>query len=154
LWGKNLYRISFDFKNELSPVPYDVDSGQFAFLDSFYATLYFVNSCSKFNLETCSFDYVLPLFDLDYNGPFNNHGNISQSIRGGDWLHFDMVFANHFHKVIPTFELFDLNYINDDSEVLIADVSISQVPIPGTILLLGAGLLGLIGTRFRQMPAS
>ncbi len=153
--NRGKYRISFDFKNELSDVPYVVGSDDLAFLDTFYATIYFVNSCSRFDLEKCSCGYAIPLFDLDANGPFNIHGSIGHSSRGEDWLHFDMVFVNYFHKVIPTFELFDLNSLDNDSKVLIADLSVSQVPIPGTILLLGTGLFGMLALRpkkSRSMP--
>ena len=148
------YKISFDFKNELSPEPYTVDSGDFSFVDSFYASLYFVNSCSRFKLETCAFDYVLPLFDMDHGGPFNNHGVISESEQDEGWRHFEMTFENHFHKIVPTFELFDLNYIDDDSDVTIANVSISQVPVPGTLILMGSGLVCLagFGRRKKQRP--
>ncbi len=144
------YKISFDFKNELSDSPYNTDSEEYAFLDTFYATLYFVNSCSRFDLENCSCDYSIDLFDLDYNGPFNVYGNITPSSKGDDWLHFDMVFSNYLYKIIPTFELFNLNQENNDSKVLIANVVISQVPLPGTIFLLGSGLLGLFARKFRE----
>ncbi len=144
------YRISFDFKNELSPTPYRPDSGDFAFLDTFYASLYFVNSCSRFDLENCSCDYSLPLFDLDSRGPFNSHGNISQSSRGEDWLHFDMVFTSYFYKIVPTFELFDMNTINGDSKVFISDLSISPVPIPASFFLLAGGLMGLLLLRSKR----
>ncbi len=144
------YRISFEFMNGLSRVPYINDLENFAFLDTFYATLYFVNSCSRFDLENCSCEYDLPLFDLDFTGPFNNHGRITPSIRGDGWSHFDMIFTNYFHKIIPTFELYDMNHVNGDSKVIIADLSISQVPIPGTILLFSSGLCGLFCLRKRK----
>ena len=145
--GMGNFKISFDFRNNLSEVPYVPGSDDFAFFDTFYATLYFVNSCSRFNLDNCSCQLAIPLFDLDHNGPFNVHGNIGPSQRGAGWLRFDMVFTNYFYLAVPTFELFNLNAIDHDSEVLIGDVSISQVPIPGTIFLLGAGLLGLFSAR-------
>jgi len=148
--GKGTYRLSFDFKNEISSVAHR--GPDFDFFDTFYATVYFTNSCSRFDLENCSCGYALSLFDLNYEGPDLYHGTVSQSARGDDWLHFDVVFVNYFHKIIPTFELFDMNNIEGDSRVLIADLSISQVPIPGTIFLLGAGLAGLFGIRTRNKP--
>jgi len=145
------YRFSFDFKNELSDEPYIPENHNFSFLDSFFASLYFINECSRFNLKTCSFDYVLPLFDMDYTGPFKVYqGQITPSSLGDDWLHYETIFTNHFHKVVPTLELFDENYIDNDSFVLIANVNISQVPIPSTFFLLGTGLLAFTARKFKS----
>ncbi len=145
--GRGQFRLSFDFRNNLSDLPYVPGSDDFAFLDTFYATIFFVNSCSRFDLDNCSCQLAIPLFDLDHNGPFNVHGNIGPSQRGADWLHFDMVFTNYFYLAVPTFELFNLNAIDGDSEVMIGDVSISPVPIPGTIFLFGTGVLSLLSVR-------
>ncbi|RLF80650.1 hypothetical protein DRN32_02605 [Thermococci archaeon] len=148
---RGLYTLSFDFKNELSPIPYEPGSDGFSFLDSFFASVYFINECSRFDLQSCSFDYVLPLFDMDYEGPFKVYrGQVGPSTLGDDWLHYQTTFSNHFHKIIPTFELFDENYIDNDSAVLIANVNISQVPLPTSLLFMGSGILVLAGRRLRN----
>ena len=142
--NRGLYKISFDFKNALSQIPYRPQGSDFAFFDTFYASLYFVDSCCRFDLENCRFCYAIPLFDLDFNGPSDIFGEIGESSLGQGWQHFETVFRNDFQKIIPTFELFEHNFINDDSEVLIANLSISEVPIPSTIFLLIGGLVPLL----------
>ena len=135
------YTIEFDFLNNLSGV---VPAG--TFLDTFYASLYFINDITQFHLLSLQYDESQPLADMDANGVFNDYGgSIVSSAKGGEWQHFSMSFYNAYTYVIPTFELSDFNFIDKDSQVFIDNVRINPVPEPATILLLGAGLAGLGG---------
>jgi len=136
-----MYNIDFDFKNDLSVVPHP-DYG-LAFVDTFYATLLFRDDKTLPNCDDCY--ESMPMFDLDAGGIFNNFGTISPSTEGDDWLHFRMAFENMYAYVIPGFDLLDWNCIDDDSQVQMANVCISQIPIPSALLLLGSGLIGIIG---------
>lgn len=131
------YRVEFDFLNGLSSVP-----PTFGFLDSFFASLYFVNDLSQLDILGGSFDAITPLFDLDANGVSNLTGSVGLSSKGGNWRHFGLTFQNNFNYVIPAFELLEQNQINADSTVRIDNVSIavSAVPEPSTFFLLGSGV--------------
>lgn len=144
-----IYTIEFDFKNALSDVP-DMPGDPFAFLDTFFASLYFIDDLDQFNLAASAYDDTLALFDLDASGVFNNNGTIGASAKGADWFHFSMTFDNTYNYVIPTFELFDFNFIDNDSQVFLDNVSMNPVPEPATIVLLGSGLLGLGGVALRR----
>ena len=135
------YTIEFDFLNNLSR---EVPDG--TFLDTFYASLYFIDDITQFDLLSLHCDDWQPLADMDSSGVFNSYGgSIGSSTKGQDWLHYSMSFENAYAYVIPTFELSDFNFFDNDSEVFIDNVRINPVPEPATILLLGAGLAGLGG---------
>ena len=133
-FGAGSYNLSFDYKLlNLGSAPTDVP---FAFSDLFNASLYFADSTGQINPPDIfpNLNVSNTLLSLD-----NNSGNTS-------WQHFSLNFENSYAYVIPTFELFDLNYTNNDSEVLINNISITEnvpVPEPSALLLLGGGLLGL-----------
>jgi hypothetical protein len=134
------YTVEFDFLNQLSA---EVPPG--SFLDTFFASLYFIDDINLFDLDALAFDDALPLFDLDAGGPFLYQGSVGSSSLGNDWSHYTAVFNNTFNYAIPTFELFNLNSIDDDSRVLIDNVVINavppnSVPEPATLGLLIAGL--------------
>jgi len=134
------YTLEFDFLNELSA---DVPQG--SFLDPFFASLYFINDINSFDLDNLVFDDALPLFDLDAGGPVLYQGSIGNSSLKNGWSHYSAVFSNTFSYAIPTFELFNLNSMNNDSSVLIDNVVItavpaSTVPEPATLTLLIAAL--------------
>jgi hypothetical protein len=140
------YTIEFDVSNLLSNVVPD-----FTFPDTFYASLYFIDDISAFDLDNGIYDDSLALFDLDYSGEYIYYdGTVSASSKGSDWFCFSMTFQNDYNYVIPAFELFDMNWINNDSLVLLDNVNINPVPEPATILLVGSGLLGLFGIRKKQ----
>ncbi len=145
------YTIEFDFMNKLSGnVPHDPP---FAFLDTFFATLYFANDLSGFNLAPGGFDAAFSLFSLDYNGVFENLGSIGVSAKGLDWSHMSLDFHNTYNYVIPGFELFDMNYIDNDSKVRIDNVSINVIPEPATLILTGFGILALFAISLRRKKA-
>lgn len=145
------YRIEFDVLGSLS-----ADPGQGFGPDAFFASLYFADDPSAFDPWSLSFDDAMPLFDLDAAGPYNVEGTISQSALGGDWLHFAMDFTNSYLYAIPTFELFDANYVYGDSSVCVDNVVIAKcdqdapVPEPASVIVLTLGLLGIAGRTARR----
>jgi hypothetical protein len=123
------YVLTFDFKNALSnfsPEP------PFVFFDVFFASLYFSNDPLQFNVPDGRFETVIPLFDMDYEGPFDISGEITSSPKGPGWYRFRIVFENTYPYATPVFELFNLNFVNNDSHVSLDNVSIDpysqQVP--------------------------
>jgi PEP-CTERM motif-containing protein len=139
------YTIEFDFKNELSTQPDDPNSSSEAFYDTFYASVYFINDIENFDLTLFEYDHSLPLFDMDANGGVFNEisGSISPNDDDSSWLHFYTTFTNEYEYAIVTFELIDWNFIDNDSQVFIDNVSITPVPEPATLILLVTGLTGL-----------
>jgi hypothetical protein len=135
------YTIEFDVFNALSST---LSSDPFAFPDTFFASLLFIDDLSQLDIVNGVFDASLALFDLDFTGPFNVTGNLGPSSKGPGWAHFTLTFQNTFAHVIPLFELVDGNFVNNDSLVKIDNVSLNVVPEPGTVVLLGSGLLGLL----------
>ena len=147
-----MYNIDFDIRNDLSNATAPPPAPLFAFLDTFYATLLFMD---KKTLPDCDGCYEsMPMFDLDAGGIFNSFGAISQSTEGPDWLHFSMAFQNTHAYIVPGFELIDWNCIDDDSQVQITNVCISQIPIPSALLLLGSGLIGTVGLMRRRIKSN
>jgi hypothetical protein len=147
------YTLEFDFANLLSSEP-DDSSPYFAFFDTFYASLFFVNEISQFDLYSSDYDDSIALFDMDISGVFNNNGTVGPSSKGQDWLHFSIAFENNYNYVIPTFELLDFNFIDNDSEVILDNVDINPVPEPATLLLFGSGLAALTGLARKKRKIS
>jgi len=140
------YSVEFDFLNGLSSA-----SPTFGFLDTFFASLYFVNDVSQLDILGGGFDAFTPLFDLDANGVANLTGSVGASGKGGNWQHYSLTFQNSFNYVVPAFELLEQNFVNADSTVRIDNVSIqlSAVPEPETLFLVGSGLF-FIGRMVRR----
>ena len=135
--------VDFDFRNLLSG---SIPMGTFP--DSFFVSMYAINDINLFDLQNNVFDDELPLMDLDANGVFNNMGTIEMSMKGPDWLHFSATFENTHNYVIPVFELFDLNLVQDDSAVLVDNVRV--IPEPRSVTLVICGLL-VYGSRLNRM---
>lgn len=142
------YSLRFDFLNGLSAV-----LPTLGFLDTFFASLYFINDGSQLDIFGGGFDAVTPLFDLDANGVVNLTGSVGVSVKGGNWQHYSLIFQNSFNYVVPAFELLEQNFVNADSTVRLDNVTIaaatSPVPEPGTLLLVGSGLF-FIGRMVRR----
>lgn len=148
------YTFAFDFKNQLSgTVPNDPP---FAFLDTFFATLYFTDDLNGFHLAPGGFDAAAPLFSLDANGVFDSFGGIGPSGKGSDWSRFSLNFHNSHAYVVPVFELLDMNFLDSDSRVLLDNVGITKtpeptvIPEPSTVVLTGCGILTLLIARARR----
>ena len=139
------YSLQFDFLNRLSS-----DVPTFGFLDTFFSSLYFINDVSQLDILGGGFDAVTSLFDLDANDLVNITNSVITSGKGGNWQHYALTFQNNFNYVVPAFELLEQNFINADSTVRIdnASIQVSAVPEPGTLLLVGSGLL-FIGRMVR-----
>jgi hypothetical protein len=140
------YTLTFDFKNSLSSI--SSSEPLFVFYDVFFATLFFVNDLSKFDPQNGQFDDAIDLFDLEYSGPFDVTGRITASPRGPNWSRFALTFHNKFNYAIPYFELYDQNFINNDSQVFVDDVSIiagAAVPAMSlwSMIIFSIGLLGI-----------
>jgi len=145
------YTIEFDFKNQMSgAVPQGV------FRDTFYASLYFIDDLNEFNLDSGGFDDALLLLSLDDNRVFDNSGTIDINAKGDDWQHTKVSFHNEYAYIIPAFELFDFNDVNNDSTVLIDNVIIqapTTIPEPATFVLLGCGMLCFFIIKARKLNA-
>jgi hypothetical protein len=146
------YIFEADILNNLSSALPD----PFGFLDTVFATLFFTNDLSNFDPSANLFgDSELGVFDLDATGFFNSTATVGSSAKGVGWMHVTFGFQNTFTYVIPTFELFEQNFVNADSTVRIDNVNIqvSAVPEPGTLLLVGSGLW-LLGRNLRRRTPS
>ena len=111
--------VAFDFFNALSD---DVPDG--AFRDSFYASVYQVDTLSDFVLEHDQFDASQGLMDLDAGGAFDVQGSVAASPRGGGWLRFEGTINAVHAYVVVVFELHDLNVTAGDSSVRLDDVTV------------------------------
>jgi hypothetical protein len=148
-WSAYLYQVvplsfgattlEFDFLSGLSD--YLPTQDPFAFLDSFFASLYFSNA-AEFDLSSPP-PTALSLLDLDVSGVNTLNGALSPSSKGDGWQHFSLDFNNAYAYLIPVFELLDLNFEPGDSHVRVDNVVMTQaeIPEPSTLILLGSGLL-------------
>lgn len=134
--------LEFDVFNGLSDV---ADLG--IFYDTFFASVYFVDDLSLFDLTTLSFDDEVPLFNMDSSGFFDVFFEIELADLGSGWTHVTYEFDNSFGYAIPTFELVAQNFIYDDSTVGIDNVSIAVVPEPSTTALIGLGMAIMFARR-------
>lgn len=137
--SNGMYTLELDFANLLSDGEPSTES--FAFLDTFFMSLYFIDDLSLFDLELGVYDHSIALLDMDATGVFSSGGTITGSTLGPDWAHFSMTFENNYNYVIPTFELLDLNFVDNDSQVFLDNIILSPVPEPSTLVLLASGLL-------------
>ncbi|MBU0679560.1 MAG: hypothetical protein KJ626_15775 [Verrucomicrobia bacterium] len=123
--GAGQFTIEFDFRSALSV---EVPDG--AFNDSFYASVYYVDTLSDFITENDKFDASQGLFDCDANGNFNINGTIGDSPKGAGWSHFSGTFNNSHTYVIVIFELYDLNFVAGDSAVRVDNVAVTAGGTP------------------------
>jgi hypothetical protein len=138
------HTISFDVQSSLSD---DLHTG--AFLDTFFASLYFTDTPGTFDLENLVFDDALGLLDVDANGPDILIGALGPSPKGLDWQRFSASFANVHGYVAVAFDLADGNTVDGDSSVRIDNVTLLVIPEPSMIALLGVGL-SLLSLRRRR----
>lgn len=141
------YRIEFDVLGLLSS---DLSADPNAFPDTLFASLYFINDLSSFDLAGAVFDDSAALLDLDASGPLYVAGTLSQSALGPDWMHLSFDFQNQYSYVVPVFELVDFNYLSGDSAASVDNVSITAtgvVPEPSSLVVLALGVGGLFVRR-------
>ena len=156
------YTLQFDLWMDLSP---DLPDDGFAFYDMFAVSLYLfsdtalVSDFAEFGtfLESGSWtgpdpDEALALLSADTTGVYENLGSLTSLATDPDWWHFEYTFSTPYTCAVPVFELFDLNTISDDSQVLIDNVRLDTavVPEPGTASLLGIGILVRVVAGMRR----
>ena len=139
--GQGEHVLEFDLLGELSA---ESPGGPFGFLDTVFASLYFADDLAGFDLSPGSFDDFQELLSLDAGGPFGVNGTVGASPLGGDWLRFELSFESSFDYAIPTFELFEQNFVDGDSRVLVDNVKIRAVDTGPAIPEPGAASLYLI----------
>lgn len=140
------YAFSFDFRNLLSAA---VPPG--AALDTFFATLYFSASPELFDPEDLTgVSGFEALLDLDVNGPRLFAGEVGLSPAGSELTRYttDFTLAEPM-TVFAVFDLVDLNGINDDSLVLIDNVTL--IPEPRHAALVAAGVVLVMMVLYRRM---
>jgi len=118
------YILDFEFANRMSPFLADPDSG-FGFQDICFASLYFVDDLDGFDLEIAGSQNFISLFNLDFEGPYDVAGTITQSKLKSGWWHFTVPFQNNWKYAVPVFELLDMNGAENDSAILVDDVVIA-----------------------------
>lgn len=138
------YQYSFDIKTDSSIVVPD-----FSFPDTFFASLYFVDDKSSFDLSTpTTYDDALAILDADTWGVTVWDGEFSPIAGTVDWFRYSLTFQNEYNWIIPTFELLASNLIAGDSTVYIDNIALNEtapIPEPSTLLLFCSGLVGLAG---------
>lgn len=146
------YLLEFDFLNLLSAEVPNFALGP----DYFVANLYFTNDLDAFDLTTGTYDAALFLMDMDYSGVLNFNGAVAAIAGMNDWTRHSIIFDTAYAYVIPVFEFYDFNFVDNDSAVGLDNVAINAteqiIPEPGTLLLVGAGL-ALISMRGRRRSA-
>lgn len=141
LSGPGAYTITFDLRTDLSPtVP------TFGFADTLFASLYFVDDLSSFSLAPGGFDDAASLLAADHTGAIGGDATVSASSLGTDWWHVSYTFETVHAYAIPTFELFDQNFVTGDSLVQITGGHIGPaIPEPRADLVFGVGILIVVG---------
>jgi hypothetical protein len=91
---------------------------------------------------------TIRFFDLNRFGPSTVNGSIGPSTIGLGWLHFTGTFEGPIgQRGVLVFALHDTNGVDDPGEVRVDNVSITAVPEPATLALVGAGVGGLLSAR-------
>jgi hypothetical protein len=143
--SSGVYTISFDFSSGL-----DDGFAPGTFPDTFFASLYFIDDLSSFDLVGGVFDATAALMDLDFSGAFNVLGTLTASDKGPGWSRFSTDFTLNQAHVVIAFELAGINGTPDDSSVLIDNVLLAVVPEPSTWVLMAVAGVGLAALRRRR----
>ena len=134
------YELEFDFLNLLSAEVPNFALGP----DYFVAGLYFTNDLASFDLMTGAYDAAMMLMDMDYSGVLNSNGAVSPVAGVTDWSRYSIVFDTTYAYVVPVFEFYDFNFVDNDSAISLDNVAIRPVeaviPEPATVLILACGL--------------
>ena len=143
------YVFGFDFREFLSA---EVPPGRA--LDTFFATLYFSGSPELFDpADLTGVSGFAALLDLDVNGPRLFEGSVAPRPGGGGYSRYETAFTLPAPvTVFAVFDFVDLNGLNNDSLVLIANVTL--IPEPSLTAAVLAGVAALLLLRRRRVRGS
>ncbi len=142
--------LSFDFRNLLSN-----ELGSGGLHDTFFATLYLTDTPAELDIPNhTGFSSAIDLFDLNSDGLSNVHPDamIAPSPVGSGFMRFTLSIFDHASNAAPAFDLFDLNFLNNDSVVLVDNVDLLVVPEPNSVLTAVSGAILVFILRKRQRP--
>jgi len=131
------FTLEFDFLNLISPEEPDNAFPDVVFVSLFYS----------------SEEYLLDLYapSLFSDGYYNGH--VTDSTVKIDWTHYSVTFKGFDIPVVLDFALYGKNYIPGDSEFRVDNIAINSAPVPepSTLMLMGAGIVGLAGASRKKM---
>jgi hypothetical protein len=120
------YAVQFDFSNQIAST------------ETFFASI------------TYGAPDEISLLEFDLSGPLAVNGVISPSALGDEWLHYYGIVHISGGTEFISFGLVDHNSVQDGGVVWLDNVSLSTIPEPATVLLLGMALAGLGVKKRRQ----
>lgn len=86
------------------------------------------------------------MIDVD-DEPFNAEANLSNGVAGDQIGAIDLYYGDAVHESIWEQMGTMVASLNANNELVL---DFTPVPIPGSLLLLGSGLMGLLGIRRRK----